>query len=44
VIERAVENGEYRFSSLIRAVIESVPFRLRRSAEQEAAATPGARR
>jgi hypothetical protein len=46
-IERAVENGDYRCSALIRAVIESVPFRLRRGAEQEAAAistSPGARR
>jgi hypothetical protein len=46
-IERAVENGGYRCSTLIRAVIESVPFRLRRGAEQEAAAistSPGARR
>ncbi|MEX0668978.1 MAG: DUF1592 domain-containing protein [Pirellulales bacterium] len=42
-IERAVENDGYRFSSLVHAVTESVPFRLRRSAAQETAATSGAR-
>jgi hypothetical protein len=45
-IERAVENDDYRFSSLVRAVVESVPFRMRRGAAQEAAAAtavPGVR-
>jgi len=45
-IERAVENGGYRFSALVGAVVESVPFRMRRGATQEAAAasaTPGVR-
>jgi hypothetical protein len=37
-IERAVENGEYRFSALVRAIVMSPPFRLRRGAAQEAAA------
>jgi hypothetical protein len=36
-IERAVENDGYRFSSLVHAVTESVPFRLRRGEAQEAA-------
>jgi hypothetical protein len=45
-IERAVENDTFRFSSLIRAVVKSVPFRMRRGATQEAAAAtvaPGVR-
>ncbi len=37
-IERAVENEDYRFSSLVRAIVTSPPFRLRRGADQEAAA------
>lgn len=37
-IERAVENDEYRFSTLVRAIVTSPPFRLRRGAAQEAAA------
>jgi hypothetical protein len=37
-IERAVETSDYSFSGLIRAVVHSVPFRMRRGAAQEAAA------
>jgi hypothetical protein len=37
-IERKVENADYRFSSLIQAIVDSVPFRMRRGAAQEAAA------
>ena len=37
-IERKVENADYRFSSLIHAIVDSVPFRMRRGAAQEAAA------
>jgi len=39
-IERAVEDGGYRFSVLVRAIVKSPPFRLRRGADQ-AAATAG---
>jgi hypothetical protein len=42
-IERAVQNDGYRFSALVRAVVESVPFRQRRGAAQEAAAAAGVR-
>jgi hypothetical protein len=37
-IERAVENDDARFSTLVRAVVNSVPFRMRRGADLEAAA------
>lgn len=37
-IERRVENGNFRFRALVHAVVESVPFRLRRGAAQERAA------
>jgi hypothetical protein len=37
-IERDVEHEEYRFSSLVRAIVLSPPFRLRRGAAQEAVA------
>jgi hypothetical protein len=37
-IERAVENEGYRFSSLVRGIVMSPPFRLRRGAAQEAVA------
>ena len=36
-IERKVENADYRFSSLVHAIVDSVPFRMRRGAVQEAA-------
>jgi len=37
-IERAVENDGYRFSALVHAVVHSVPFRMRRGADLDAAA------
>jgi hypothetical protein len=40
-IERTVEASGYRFSILVRAIVMSPPFRLRRGADQEAAATGG---
>lgn len=40
-IERTVEAADYRFSALVRAIVMSPPFHLRRGADQEAAARGG---
>jgi hypothetical protein len=39
-IERRVQNDGYRFSALIHAIVDSVPFRMRRGAAQESGSPP----